>query len=204
MKRFALVIGLVACVAGGAWAADVAVDRAHAGPSVAEAPGYDNTVELSWDSGLGRWWLIWYTGADWWVGNDFDVSTIKTYGGLKTMRLQLRVDWPNVGWDGGRIAVFSFAGGVPGSIMWPTSGTPKFVMPTGATGWKDFDVTWVLPGAKKFMGPGNNSTTTPQLTPSLSTTTPPLWVTRGNTARDPGRRSNRPAYCRIETSCFGW
>jgi hypothetical protein len=151
MKRFALVIGLVACVAGGAWAADVAVDRAHAGSSVAEAPGYDNTSELSWDSGIGRWWLVWYTGADSWVGNDFDVSTIKTYGGLKTMRIQLRYDWPNVGWEGGRIAVFSFAGGVPGSIMWPTSGNPQFVMPTGATGWKDFAVTWVLPGAKKFL-----------------------------------------------------
>jgi hypothetical protein len=152
MKRFALVIGLVACVAGGAWAADVAVDRAHGTPSVPEVSGYDNTVELKWDSGFGMWWLAYYTGADTWVGNDFDVSTVKTYGGLKTLRLQLRNNWPNVGWEGGRIAVYSFGGGVPGSIIWPTSGTPKFVMPTGATGWKDFDVTYVLPGTKKFLG----------------------------------------------------
>lgn len=152
MKRFALVIGLVACVAGGAWAADVAVDRAHAGSSVAEAPGYDNTNELKWDNGFTYWWLAWYTGADMWVGNDFDVSTIKTYGGLKTMRVKLRSDWPNVGWDGGRIAVYSFAGGVPGSIMWPTSGNPQFVIPTGASAaWQDFDVSWVLPGVKKFL-----------------------------------------------------
>ncbi len=151
MKRFALVIGLVACVAAGAWAADVVVDRAQASPSVVEVPGYDDTVELSWDSGFGRWWLIWYTGADTWVGNDFDVATVKTYGGLKTMRVQLRNNWPNTQWDGGRIAVFAFRGSVPGSIMWPTGGTPKFVMPTGATGWKDFDITYVLSGTKKFM-----------------------------------------------------
>lgn len=151
MKRFALVIGLVVCFAAGAWAADSVVIPADARLSVVEAPGYDSTVELSWDSGFGRWWLAWYTGADAWVGNDFDVSTLKTYGGLKTMRVQLRNDWPNTGWDGGRIAVFAFVGSVPGSIMWPTSGTPKFVMPSGATGWKDFDVSWVLPGAKKFL-----------------------------------------------------
>lgn len=151
MKRFALVIGLVACVAAGAWAADVVVDPVKASPSLVEVPGYDDTYECKWDNGVGSWWLAWWTGADSWVGNDFDVSTIKTYGGLKTFRLQLRNNWPNTGWDGGRIAVFSFAGGVPGSIMWPTSGTPKFVMPTGATGWKDFDVTYVLSGTKKFM-----------------------------------------------------
>jgi hypothetical protein len=152
MKRFALVIGLVACVAAGAWAADVAVDRAEAGPPVAEVPGYDDTYECKWDNGVGSWWLV-YTSAPSgiFVGNDFDVSTIKTYGGLKTFKLQLRSDWPNEQWDGGRMAIFSFAGGVPGSIMWPTSGTPKFIMPTGPTGWQEFDVSWVLPGTKKFL-----------------------------------------------------
>jgi len=35
--------------------------------------------------------------------------------------------------------------------MWPTSGTPKFVKASGAGGLKDFDVTWVLPGTKKFL-----------------------------------------------------
>lgn len=151
MKRFALVISLVACVAVGAQAADVVVDRAEASRCIPETTGLDDTVELKWDNGFGLWWLVWITASGIFVANDFDVSTVKTYGGLKTFRLQLRYDWPNVGWEGGRIAVFSFAGGVPGSIMWPTSGTPKFVTPTGSTGWKDFDVTYVLPGTKKFM-----------------------------------------------------
>ncbi len=35
--------------------------------------------------------------------------------------------------------------------MWPTSGSPKFVLPTGSEGWQDFDVSWVLPGVKKFV-----------------------------------------------------
>jgi hypothetical protein len=152
MKRFALVIGLVACVVAGAWAADVVVNRAEFSPSAVEVPGFDGTVELKWDNGTTYWWLAWYTGADMWVGCDFDVSTIKTYGGLKTMRVRLRSDWPNTGWDGGRIAVYSFAGGVPGAMIWPTSGNPRFVMPTGANGaWQDFDVSWVLPGIKKFL-----------------------------------------------------
>ena len=116
-----------------------------------EGPGYDDTSELKWDSGAGRWMVVWYTGADSWVGNDFDVSTIKTYGGIKTYRTQSRL-WPNQRWDGFRIAIYAFAGGVPGSMMWPTSGTPKFVMPTGSEReWKDFDVSWVLPGVTKFM-----------------------------------------------------
>ncbi len=151
MKRFALVIGLVACVVAGAWAADVVVDRATAGPNVPELPGYDSTVELKWDSGFGMWWLVYYTGGGTFVGNDFDLSTIKTYSGMKTFRLQLRNNWPNTQWDGGRMAIFSFSGGVPGSMMWPTSGSPQFIMPSGATGWKDFDVNWVLPGVKKFL-----------------------------------------------------
>ena len=141
----------LAILTAAAQAADVVVERAEVRPPVAEVPGYDDTSELKWDSGAGRWMLYWYTGADAWVGNDFDVSTIKTYGGIKTYRTQSRL-WPNQGWDGFRIAIFSFAGGVPGSIMWPTSGTPKFVMPSGPeAGWKDFDVTWVLPGTKRFM-----------------------------------------------------
>jgi hypothetical protein len=151
MKRFALVISLVACVVASAWAADVVVERYKAGPDVPGNPGYDNTQELSWDSGFGRWWIAYYTGAGTYAGNDFDISTVKTYSGLKTFRLQSGPTWPNTGWDGGRIAVFSFAGGVPGSMLWPTSGTPKFVMPSGPQGWKDFDVSWVLPGVKKFV-----------------------------------------------------
>ncbi|HUV87891.1 MAG TPA: hypothetical protein VMX79_12360 [bacterium] len=150
MKKFALVISLVACVAVGAQAADVIVERAEGNRSIPEATGLDNTVELKWDTGFAHWFLVWITASGIFVGNDFDVSTVKTYGGLKTMRVALW-DWPNTGWEGGRIAVFSYAGGVPGSIMWPTNGTPKFVMPTGATsGFKDFDVTYVLQGTKKF------------------------------------------------------
>jgi hypothetical protein len=151
MKKFALVTGLVVFVAAGAWAADIAIDRAAAFPSIPEAPGYDSTVELKWDIGIGNWWLVWITASGIYVGVDFDISTIKTYSGVKTFRIALRNDWPNQGWDGGRIALFSAQGGVPGSIIWPTSGTPKYVLPTGASGWQEFDVSWVLPGAKRFL-----------------------------------------------------
>jgi len=151
MKKFALVTGLVLCVAAGVWAADVVVERAPASPFIPEAPGYDNTQELKWDTGSATWMFVWYTGAGSWVGNDFDVTTIKTYGGIKTYRTQSRL-WPNNQWDGFRIGIYAMGGGVPGSMMWPTSGTPKFVMPSGSQyAWLDFDVGWVLPGAKKFL-----------------------------------------------------
>ena len=151
MKDFAFVTGLVALLAAGAWAADLDALEATAGPNIGAPPGYDDTKELMWDMGRWRWALVWRTGAGAWVGNDFDVSTIKTYGGVKTYRTYSWASWPNGRWDGFRIAIYSFGGGVPGSIMWPTSGSPKFVIATGDLGWHDFDVSWVLPGTKRFV-----------------------------------------------------
>jgi hypothetical protein len=52
--------------------------------------------------------------------------------------------WPNGRWDGFRIALYAFRR-VPGDIIWPESGTPKYVKPSGYEGWKWFNVNWVLP-----------------------------------------------------------
>lgn len=152
----ALLAALVLSGVAGAWSADVAVERAlsyftRRALAATDPAAFDGTRELRWDSGTGKWMVVWYTGRDYWVGNDFDVSTISAYSSVKTYRTQSRL-WPNGRWDGFRIGIYAMAGGVPGSIMWPTSGTPKFVMPTGsAYGWKDFDVNWVLPAVKEFL-----------------------------------------------------
>ncbi|MEE9456781.1 MAG: hypothetical protein V3W11_06495, partial [bacterium] len=54
----------------------------------------------------------------------------------------------NARWDGFRLGIFDFSGGVPGSLLWG----PKHVVPTGSSGWKEFSVGWTLPsGISKFL-----------------------------------------------------
>jgi hypothetical protein len=148
MKNFGLVVGLVALLAAGAWAADMIVEKAPPAASIEEPSGYDATVELKWDTGATAWVVAYYTGAGAWVANDFDISTVKTYPYVQSIRMFCYSLWPNTGWDGGRLGVYSYAGGVPGSLIWG----PKFIMPTGGNGFKDFEVGWSLPGGlKKFL-----------------------------------------------------
>jgi hypothetical protein len=147
MKNFALVAGLVALIAAGAWAADMVVEKAPPATTIGESPNYDATVELKWDSGATSWLIVWYTGAGAWVANDFDISTVKTYPHIQNIKMYCYMAWPNGRWDGFRLGVYSFPGGVPGSLIWG----PEFVMPT-ATGWNNFSVDWTLPsGLKKFL-----------------------------------------------------
>lgn len=137
-----------AVLASAAWGADCVVERAASAPAAPEPAATDGALELKWDSGVGAWWLVWITATGIWVGNDFDISTISAYRGVTAIKLQSRYDWPNRGWDGFRIGIFNFSGGVPGSLLWG----PKFVVPTGATGWKEFSVGWTLPsGVDKFV-----------------------------------------------------
>ncbi len=146
MYKITVFVGLAAAAA--AWGADCVVERAATPTGAPEPAGTDGTLELKWDSGFGRWWMCWYTGRDYWVGNDFDVSTISGYRTVQTIKLQARSNWPNIGWEGFRLGIYNFAGSVPGSLLWG----PKFVVPTGASGWKEFSVGWTLPtGTYKFL-----------------------------------------------------
>jgi hypothetical protein len=143
MKRFiswAAVVGLAAA----AWGADVAVEAAAPGVGLRFRPT-DGERELKWDSGTHGWWLADWTGLNFWMGNDFDVSTIKKYDGIKAIRVMAGPVWPNYAWDGFRLAIFGF-NAVPGSLMWPTTGGGYFFKPKGETGWKEIPVNWTLPG----------------------------------------------------------
>jgi len=105
----------------------------------------DREYELKWDSGVPRWFFCWYTGADSWAANDFDVSTLKSSHVLLTrLGVYSQSTWPNGRWDGFRIALLAFRR-VPGAKIWPESGGPKYVKPSGPKGWKWFNVNWVLP-----------------------------------------------------------
>ena len=139
---------VTASLAAAAWGADCVVERAAPTVAAPEPAATDDTLELKWDSGTVRWWLAWYTGADTWIGTEFDISTISGYAAIQAIKLQARSDWPNGKWDGFRLGIFNFAGGVPGSLLWG----PKFVVPTGSTGWKEFSVGWTLPfGVTRFL-----------------------------------------------------
>lgn len=140
--KLTAVIGLG--VAAAAYGADVIL--APAPPAPRAGGGSDATAELKWDSGRPKWLVAWHTGAGTWVGNDFDISTLKTYGGVKKVRFYSGPAWPNNRWDGFRLALYAFAGGQPGSLLYG----PKWVRGyTPGYGWNDFSIGWVLPASTR-------------------------------------------------------
>ncbi len=152
MRVSVLTLAAAFVVSAGAWAADVAVDggASPAAPAYAALTPYDQaTMELKWDNGLRRWSVAWYTGAGSWVGNDFDVSTLKTkYAKILKYKYYTRGAWPNEGWEGMRFAFYNFVGGVPASMLWPTGGIGYFFKPSaGIQGhiWVEFDINWTCP-----------------------------------------------------------
>ncbi|UCH78546.1 MAG: hypothetical protein JSU81_00950 [Candidatus Coatesbacteria bacterium] len=129
---FVLCLGVL----GGA-AVAAAVDHA-----ALEAYAGDGTVWLSWDNGTASGTNV---TLPQWVGHDFDLSTLAHYTYVRRFRMYMRA-WPNRRWDGGRIGIYSFGGGVPGSLLWG----PKFVTPT-REGWNDFAVGYYLGARRKFL-----------------------------------------------------
>jgi hypothetical protein len=140
--RALIIVWVAVVVYAAAWAADTAVAPAYETVVLPGPSPYDGTMELTWDSGSSRWWSAFYSGADAWVANDFDITTLSSYNIVHKIKVQGRIGWPNWVWDGFRLGVYGFSGGVPGSLLWG----PTFVVPTGTTGWKEFSVNWVLPG----------------------------------------------------------
>jgi hypothetical protein len=109
--------------------------------------------ELKWDTGRpachGECLNV---GAGFWFANDFDVSTLKA---RHIAALKIMV-YPYGGmWDGFRIGLFAFDK-IPGSIIWPTSGVPKFVKGSGPGEfqWCKFAVDWTLPAETQSFAAG--------------------------------------------------
>jgi hypothetical protein len=146
VKRTIVVSLLIAAVS--ALATDLVVERAPV-LNTGFHDWHDATRILYWDNGRGSWLLAWPTGEGAWVGNDFDVSSLKTFSRIREIRIFTVYTWPNSVWDGFRVGVFAFDGGVPGSLLWPTSGNGLFFMPYGNTGWKNVTVDWVVSGGRR-------------------------------------------------------
>jgi hypothetical protein len=103
--------------------------------------------ELKWDDGtLGAFFQVRGVGEGYWLGNDFNAGTL----GNTVVRLRATAAKSDNGrWDGFRVALFAFDG-VPGSIIWPESGVPKFVLPSSTNNWSwvEVSVNWTLPAGK--------------------------------------------------------
>lgn len=145
MRRYAAWVTALALSAA-AWGADVVVEGEACVPRGVAASRVDDQLELSWDSGT-RWrGLAAYTGCDTWVGNQFDLATISTYRAIEWVRFYTCDVWPNSSWDGFRVAIHEFTG-VPGAVLWPTSGGPHFFKPSGLHGhvWVEIRICWTCP-----------------------------------------------------------
>ncbi|MEE9455558.1 MAG: hypothetical protein V3W11_00215 [bacterium] len=151
MKTIALAMSLTVMGVAGAWSADVIVDGGPAAFSVPEAAGSDGAFELKWDNGTRRWNIAWYTGAGSWVGNDFDISTLGASWWIETIKVMSGASWPNGRWDGFRLGVFTFSGGLPGSRLHG----PRFVRGSGpGYRWCGFNFgmwEWALGAHKRFV-----------------------------------------------------
>jgi len=152
MKRLSPWVAALLCAAA-AWAADVVVVDGPTACVVSEAAGGDATTELKWDNGQRRWSIVWLPGyQDTWAGNDFDVSTLKwARAVILKFKFYTRGAWPNGRWDGVRLGFYNFAGGVPGSMLWPTGGGGYFFRPSGSIQshiWVECDINWTCPTTK--------------------------------------------------------
>jgi hypothetical protein len=104
-------------------------------------------LELSWDNGTPSYAVNGPgTLAATWYGNHFDVvGTLKTsYVSLRRFRIYTTNEWPNSQWEGFRLGVYSFYGGVPGTMIWPTAGGGAFFKPKG-TGWNWYEYSLDFP-----------------------------------------------------------
>ncbi len=146
MKKCPLVTAAVALAAAAAWGIDCVVEEGRPTELAYGSAATDDQLELSWDNGTLRWSLAWYSGADTWVGNDFNLSTISAYRAIEKIRYYTRDNWPNTEWDGFRVGIYSFSA-VPGSLLWPTAGGGYFFKPSGLHGhiWVDIKIGWTCP-----------------------------------------------------------
>ncbi|NIT36078.1 MAG: hypothetical protein GTN49_06215 [candidate division Zixibacteria bacterium] len=107
--------------------------------------------ELKYDNGVRALQLAWYTGSGRWVGNDFDISTLKTkHNVIREMKFFTSPYWPDNKFDGFRLAVFDCSSGLPGARLWPEGQEGRYVKPAGREGFKKFWVNYYLK-TRKFV-----------------------------------------------------
>jgi len=104
------------------------------------------TEELSWDSGQKSYSICWYESSNRWLAVDFDASEISATPIITKVRFFTRDDWPNEGYDGFGVAIFSWFNDEPGDIIWPETGDAQDFVPGGLPHgdvWADMQVNWL-------------------------------------------------------------
>ena len=158
MKKLVGSLLVIMSVAAVALAADMAyLDAGGAGDAAAwlgpsAMPG--PTAELKWDNGSRRWAIAWTTSAaaGLLTGNDFNTSTLLgRTNKVKILKFKMMSCsfWPSTSWEGLRISFWSFAGGAPGSKLWPTGSSGYYFKPSAGAGhvWVECDVNWTCPNS---------------------------------------------------------
>jgi nucleoside-specific outer membrane channel protein Tsx len=145
--RYLLIVAVLASSA--AFAADLIAARPPATTVQPLLEEEDGAVELQWDNGTRMHLMCFYSGAGVYLGNDFDITQMPEYSRVTRMLVYSSPEWPNDKWDGFRIGLYGYSGGVPSSLLWG----PKFVKGNLASeGWTNFSVAWSLPvGQKRFV-----------------------------------------------------
>jgi len=97
-----------------------------AGHTAAVAPGpqYMTDMELSIDNGTPQNAWTYYANAGAYVGVDYTQDT--TVWHLTGIKYAIHTTWPTGTFEGMGVCSFDMSGGVPGSIVWPTDGTPIY------------------------------------------------------------------------------
>jgi hypothetical protein len=119
------------------------------GPAeTADNPSVYVSEELKWDNDRKSYSLCWYEGRNHWLAVDFDASEISAMPVITKIRFYTRDDWPNEGYDGFYVAIFSWVDEGPGTIIWPEDGDEYFFEPAGLPHgdvWADLQVNWMCP-----------------------------------------------------------
>jgi hypothetical protein len=93
-------------------------------------PGYILSGELSRDNGnIASAW-VYINGADTYVGDQYDTpADMKYLTGIKYYVWS--ASWPDAPYQGFAVGCWKMESGTPGSVVWPTSGTPVYNPNTG-------------------------------------------------------------------------
>ncbi|UCE27461.1 MAG: hypothetical protein JSW52_01535 [Candidatus Coatesbacteria bacterium] len=104
------------------------------------------TQELGWDSGIKSYSICWYDPTNRWLAVDFDASDVTTTPVITKARFFTRDDWPNEGYDGFKVAIYSWSNDEPGTIIWPEDDDEgQLFVPGGLPHgdvWADMQINW--------------------------------------------------------------
>jgi len=108
------------------------------------------TEELSWDNGVKSHSICWYESSNRLLAVDFDASEVSAAPVITKARFFTRDDWPNEGYDGFEVAIYSWSNDddQPGSIIWPETGEAQLFVPGGLPHgdvWADMQINWTCP-----------------------------------------------------------